>query len=158
MATIRFTVPAVPVSQPAKDHRMVKSKDGRQFIASSTPAAHKVNAFKATAAMAARDAYQGAPLDGPLRVSLVFVFPRPSGCPSWLNKMDYPQLFADWKCGYRVPYAAKKHDRDNLMKSLQDALNGVVWKDDGLIFAGPVEKWLAAEDEQPHVTVEIETL
>ncbi|MCP4571446.1 MAG: RusA family crossover junction endodeoxyribonuclease [bacterium] len=150
---IEFTVPAVPVAQPAKDVRVVKAKSGKTFATAQTPTRHPVNAFKATAAMAARAAYQGPPLDGPLVASITFVFPR-TGKPGWIKRATQPHWFAEWKAGRRVPYAVRKRcDRDNLLKSLQDALSGIVYVDDGLLYAGPVEKWVASADEQPHVEV-----
>ncbi len=150
---IRFTIPAVPVPQPRQRHRVVQS-GGRTFTANYTPTKDPVNAFKATARLAAEQAYQGPPLTGPLIVSLVFVFPR-GGKPAWLTKKQYPQWFARWKRGGRVPHASARCDRDNLMKSLQDALEGILWKNDGLIFAGTIEKYIASDSEQPHVRVEV---
>jgi Holliday junction resolvase RusA-like endonuclease len=153
---IHFTVPAVPVPQPAKQHRIAKAK-GRQFSIASTPTLHPVNAYKATVAHAASEAHKGPPLDGPIVAAFVFVLPR-GGKPGWITAKRYPQWFAEWKAGRRVPYAVKKrHDRDNLLKSTQDAMSAVI-ADDGLIYAGPVEKWIAAWDEQPHVEITIETL
>ena len=104
--------------------------------------------------MASNDAYTGKPISGPIELTLVFVMPR--GCqPPWLTKRDWPGWFAAWKRGDRVPHLSPRDDRDNLLKSFQDALNGVLWKDDGHIFAGPTEKWIAGEGEQPHVEVAI---
>lgn len=146
MPTIQFTIPAVPVSQPRQRHRNVG-----KFIQNYTPTKHPVNAFKAAAQMASRQAYQGPPLTGPLFLEVVFVMPRVK--PSWLKK-DSP-WFADWKAGKRVPHANARNDRDNLMKSFQDALNKLLWADDGLIYDGPVGKWVASADEQPHVRVTV---
>lgn len=153
---IKFSVPAVPIAQPRQRHRIVKAK-GRTFTSNYTPASDPVNAFKAVVAMAAREAYGGPPLDVPLTVSMVFIMPR-GNRPSWLTNKRFPRWFAAWKDGQRVPYAVKKNDRDNLMKGFQDALNGLLWTDDGLICAGPVEKWIAAADEQAHVEVVVEEL
>lgn len=145
---IRFEVPGVPVAQPRQRHALIAG-----HIRNYTPVKDPVNTFKAACQIAAREAYQGRPLEGPLRVSLVFVMPR-TGKPGWLKK-DSP-WFAAWKAGSRMPHAGIK-DRDNLMKGLQDALNGLLWQDDRLIYAGPVEKWIAGHNEQPHVEVTVET-
>lgn len=147
---ITFTVPAVPVAQPRQRHRIVHAK-GKAFTSNYTPAKDPVNVFKAACQIAAAEAYKGPPLTGPLEVWITFVMPRKK--PSWLKKSS--RWFAEWKAGDRVPHASTRNDRDNLMKSLQDALNGLLWQDDGFIYAGPVEKWLAAEDEQPHVHVTV---
>lgn len=141
---LEFTVPALPKAQPRQRHRII-SAGGRTFAQNYTPTKDPVNAFKATVRMAAEEAYQGAPLAGPLRVDLVFVFPR--------------QKAKVWKSRPmpRYPHTGKP-DRDNLMKSLQDALNGLVWTDDAIICAGDTQKWHAAGDEQPHVEVRIEKI
>ena len=155
MEKIIFTVPAVPVAQPRQRHRVFKGKDGKVFSSNYTPTKDPVNAFKAAAKVAAAQAHDGAPLKGPLRVSLIFIMPR-GNKPSWLTKKEYPEIFAAWKCGDRVPHATSRNDRDNLMKSIQDALNELLWKDDGMIFAGPVEKWIASDREQPCVEIMVE--
>jgi Holliday junction resolvase RusA-like endonuclease len=149
---IAFIVPAIPVAQPRQRHRIINA-NGKTFAQNYTPTKAPVNAFKAACQMAAQQAYQGPPLSGPLVASIVFVMPRTEGKPSWLKK-DSP-WFSAWKSGERVPHAGSKNDRDNLMKSVQDALNKLLFVDDGMIYAGPVEKWLAAHNEQPHVEITI---
>jgi Holliday junction resolvase RusA-like endonuclease len=150
---VEFRVPCVPVAQPRQRHRIVSS-GGQTFSSNYTPTKDPVNAFKAAAAMAAQQAYRGAPLQGPLSVEMVFVMPRTK--PAWLKKSS--PWWKPWKSGERVPHAISRNDRDNLMKSLQDALNGTLWVDDGLIYAGPVEKWLAGHNEQPHVLIRVSVL
>jgi len=141
---IEFNVPAIPKAQPRQRHRVVMS-GGRAFASNYTPTRDPVNAFKASVQHAAASAHHGAPLEGPLRMSVVFVFPRPKGM-VWKTK-PMPRA-------WHTP----KPDRDNLMKSLQDALNGLLFKDDSQICSGPIEKFIAAGDEQPHVEVIVETL
>lgn len=140
---ISFTVPAVPVAQPRQRHRLVTS-GGRTFASNYTPARDPVNAFKAACQLAAAQAYQGPPLDCPLWMEVVFVMPRPAN----VRKRDG---------NGRLPHTGKP-DRDNLMKSLQDALEGLLFRNDSLICAGGVSKWKAAADEQPHVEVRLERL
>ena len=135
MTNITFTIPTVPVAQPRQRHANIGGHL-RNYIPKDNP----VWAFKAAAQMAAADAYQGQPLDHPLCVDLVFVMPRPKSM-VW-KKRPMP----------RAPYG-KKPDRDNLEKSLYDALNGLLWRDDSLICDGRVQKVYAAGDEQPHVEV-----
>jgi Holliday junction resolvase RusA-like endonuclease len=132
---IEFTIPTVPVAQPRQRHA-VHGGHVRNYIPKDNP----VWAFKAAAQVAVANAYQGAPLDHPLRVDLVFVMPRPKSM-VW-KRRPMP----------REPFG-KKPDRDNLEKSLYDALNGLLWRDDSLICDGRVQKVYAAGDEQPHVEV-----
>lgn len=150
---IAFTVPAVPVAQPRQRHRVIQA-GGRTFASNYLPKSDPVNAFKAACQVAASQAYSGPPLDEPISMAIVFVMPRTK--PSWLKKES--PWFAAWKAGERIPHAVKRNDRDNLMKSVQDALNGLVYADDGLIYAGQPEKWLASETEQPHVEIVIDTI
>lgn len=141
---LHFTVPAVPVAQPRQRHRVIAS-GGRTFAHNYTPTRDPVNAFKAAVQMAAQGVYRGSPLDGPLSVTMVFVMPRPKSL-VWKTK-PMP----------RVPHVGKP-DRDNLMKSTQDALNELLWKDDAQICGGTVEKWVAAGNEQPHVEITVRVI
>lgn len=106
---------------------------------------HPIAAFKATVRMAAQDAYRGAPLSGPLRMSIVFVFPRTSQ-QIWKTR-PMPRL-----------RHAKTPDRDNCEKAVMDALREIVFVDDAQVCCGEVEKWIAAGDEQPHVEIAIEAV
>jgi len=49
----------------------------------------------------------------------------------------------------------KKPDADNYLKTVGDALNGVVWADDSAIAEATVRKWWA---EHPRLVVTIETI
>lgn len=159
---IEFLVPAVPVAQPRP--RATQGFNGHARIHEVTDIVnidadgkkvrkpHPIAAFKATVRLAAAEAYRDQPpLDCPLVVDLVFVFPRVK--PGWLKKTS--SWFSMWQQGERIPQSNKKNDLDNLIKSTFDALTGTVWVDDGLIYACHVEKWIAAADEQPHVEVRI---
>lgn len=92
--------------------------------------------------MAAAQAYQGAPLTGPLSIQLDFVFPR-SKQQIWKTK-PMP----------RLPHT-KKPDVDNVSKAIFDCLNKVLWYDDSQIVELRCQKWIASGDEQPHVEIHI---
>ena len=141
---VAFTVPGVPVAQPRQRVR-IAAGNGKAFAQNYTPARHPVNGFKAAVALAAAAAYQGPPLAGPLRLDVTFLLPRP-GRLVW-KKREMPRA-----------WAPVKPDRDNLEKSLQDALNGQLWIDDQQIVTGNVRKLYAGGDEQPGVIVEVTTL
>lgn len=138
---VEFNVPAIPVAQPRQRHRVIHA-NGKSFAHNYTPTKDPVNAFKAAVQLAASQAYSGPPLVGPLRVTIVFVMPRPKAM-VW-KRRPMPRVFD-----------TRKPDRDNLMKSFQDALNGLLWVDDSQICDGAVAKFVAAGDEQPHVQVAI---
>ena len=139
MNEIRFTVHSLPVAQPRQRHRGF-IKNGNVCSMNYTPAKHPVNAFKAAVQLAAAQAYQGAPLDCPLIMDVTFVFPRRKTTPKRITE--------------RQPHIVKP-DRENLIKGLQDAMNGLTYRDDKLIYDGPIRKFYAAIDEQPHVEVVI---
>lgn len=140
---IRFTVPAVPVPQPRQRHRIV-SAGTRLYTSNYTPSKHPVNAFKAAVQQAFAAAYKGPPLEGPLEMSMVCIFPRPKA-KIWKSK-PMP----------REPYVANRADWDNVGKAVSDALNGLAWRDDGQLVDVHVQRWIAAGDEQPHVEVVIQ--
>ena len=141
---ILFTVCDVPIAQPRQKHRAFMS-GGHMRTGNYTPAKHPVNAFKASCRKAANAAYSGAPLEGPIGLTLVFVLPRPQGM-IW-KRRQMP----------RVRHT-KKPDADNLAKSLKDSLSKLTWGDDSQVCYLSIEKWIASGDEQPHVEVVIETL
>lgn len=136
---IRFVIPAIPIAQPRPRAISVSGK-GRSV---PPPKSHAVHDFKATCRLVASQHYQGAPLEGPLSLKLVFVMPRPDKL-RWKTR-PMP----------RQPYAAKKNDYDNLAKSITDALTGLLWVDDGQIWQADIVRVIASGDEQPHVEVEV---
>lgn len=133
---ISITVPAIPVAQPRQRHRAVHVA-GRTCVRNYTPSRDPVNAYKSLVAHAASQVYHGAPHDGPVIVSLLFVFPRPRAM-TWKTKP--------------MPRARHlgKPDADNLFKAFVDALTGIVFVDDSRIYLTTIEKAIAAGDEQPH--------
>jgi Holliday junction resolvase RusA-like endonuclease len=48
-----------------------------------------------------------------------------------------------------------KPDVDNLAKSILDALSGLAYTDDSMIYSLSVSKWIASGDEVPHVEIEV---
>ncbi len=144
---IRFTVPGVPIAQPrpratlahdgkhARLHEVTHIKD-----AAGKRKPHPIAQFKASVALAAANAYSGPPLEQPLRVDILFVFPR-TRAQIWKTK-PMP----------RLPHP-KKPDRDNIDKAVLDALTGLLWIDDCQVFDGRLTKVIAAGHEQPHTIV-----
>ena len=141
--TITTTQPEL-TPQPRQRHR-IAGKGDLQFVQNYTSKTHPVTAFKAAIRKALDDVYIGHPFKGPIRLSLLFVFPRPSNM-RW-KRRPMPR---EWK--------ATAPDRDNMEKAVSDALKGLAWIDDGQVCAGPVYTVIAAGDEQPHVEVLIEPL
>ncbi len=85
-----------------------------------------------------------APLEGPLRVVLAFVLPRPLR----LAGAKHSQ----WRL-----HAPVRPDWDNLCKGLLDALKGF-WLDDAQICSAVVHKYYTSKGEAPCVEVQISQL
>lgn len=129
MTTI--TIPGEPIAQPR--HQVA---NGRAYI----PAKHPIHAYKDSLRLVARQSFSK-PLEGPIGVSLTFIFARP-------KRLKKTRTDRTWK--------DTKPDIDNLEKAVLDALNGIAWMDDGQV-AAVVEKtkvW-AAIDEQPQTVVKV---
>jgi len=141
---ITFTIPTVPVAQPRQRHRIM-SMGNKSFAQNYTPTKHPVNAFKSAVQMAARAAYQGAPLDGPISLRIVFVLPR-------------PKKFCRKKDPIGRLWCPSKPDADNLSKSAKDAMSKLLFHDDAQVAQEHLTKFYAAQDEQPCVEVEIDVL
>lgn len=135
---IRFNVPAVPVAQP-RPRAFVTGGSARM---ADVAMGHPVHDFKASVRAAFVAAYQGPPLAGPLRMSCVFLMPRPKSM-IWKNRA-MP----------RVPHICKP-DLDNLLKGVLDCLNTIAFRDDAQIHDVDFTKWIASGQEQPHVEIEI---
>lgn len=142
---VRFTVPAVPVAQPRQRHRVVRTHGGKVFAHNYTPTQDPVNAFKAAVQVAASKAYAGAPLQGPLSLSLLLLLPRPKSL-CWKTRPMPRQ------------YHQGRPDADNFAKSVKDALNQILWRDDGQISHLDVLKFIAAGDESPHAEIIVSKL
>jgi Holliday junction resolvase RusA-like endonuclease len=85
-------------------------------------------------------------LDGPVRIAITFLFPRPK-CLMRLKDPDG-----------RMPHA-KKPDRDNCEKAVTDCLTRLgVWTDDGQVCAGEVVKLYAGKSEQAGAEIRISIL
>ena len=109
--TLTIAMPGLPVSW---------SRAGRGKGFTFTPKKQKSAMFDLKAAAA--DAMNGsAPLSGALAVTMTFQYP-------WPKSMSAKKRFDPvnrWR--------SSRPDIDNLWKLVGDALNGIVWSDDGII-------------------------
>lgn len=104
--------------------------------------------WKATAQQHMADALRisGAKIfDVALRVEIVAVFPLPAG------EHRKKPVRRRW-------HTKANGDADNLAKAVLDAGNAVLWTDDSLIAELGVRKFVAAQGEQPCVTISVEAL
>jgi Holliday junction resolvase RusA-like endonuclease len=82
------------------------------------------------------------PLQGPLRLEVTFFLPRPNYL-IWKTK-PMPAIFH-----------SKKPDASNFLKSIEDALNGVAYHDDGQIAQLEISKYYQAGGQGPWTQIEI---
>jgi Holliday junction resolvase RusA-like endonuclease len=156
MQTISFTVlgeprpagskRAMPIYRKgAKGKQLVTRADGSPLIAVTDDNA-KSKGWKQEVAQAARHMYDGDLLDGPLKLTLRFFRIRPKGHfgKSGLNGAGR---------GSMAP--TTKPDVLKLARAVEDALTGVIWRDDAQIVVESLSKWWG---EPARVEISIDVL
>lgn len=119
---VAFTVPGAPVPKGRARSRLVRAKDGRQFVSHYTP--DETIRYENLIRMCARDAmHDRYPLDGPIDLTVRVFVPIPA---SWSQRKQ-----RDAAAGLVAP--SKKPDWDNFAKAVCDGANGVAWVDDSLV-------------------------
>jgi Holliday junction resolvase RusA-like endonuclease len=108
-----------------------------------TPAKSPVADFKARVTWAARQAYRGELIEGPVGVDVHLRFPLPASA----RKAIKEQV----KCGAVVPHTSRP-DAENVLKAIFDSLTGVVWRDDSQVSLG---SWVKCYHTVPSVEVTI---
>lgn len=141
---VAFTVPGAPVPKGRARSRLVKTRDGRQFVSHYTP--DETTRYENLIRMCARDAmHDRYPLDGPLLLEVTVVLPIPA---SWSGRRK-----RDAAVG--AIGASKKPDLDNFIKAIADGCNGVAWVDDSQVVKLHAEKRYG---DSPRVEVRAELL
>jgi Holliday junction resolvase RusA-like endonuclease len=134
-AALVFEVPGEPVGKGR--HRTVarRGAGGKTFLANITP--EKTVRYESDVAVFAAQAMAGRPLlQGPLWMHLTAFYARPKSHP----KHNPPQ------------WVTKKPDASNVLKAVEDALNGVAYRDDSqLADARVLKRW----SERPRIVVSI---
>jgi len=134
--SIYLKVPGVPIAQPRHRATAIGGR-ARMYLPTSAP----VNTYKAAIQLAWHAA--GEPrLDGPLAVSIDFVFPRPKS--KTKKRGDNPRF-----------WHVSKPDLDNLYKATLDAMNGLAFHDDSQVSSCRVRKIVAAAGEAPYTEIEL---
>lgn len=144
MPEIRFTVIGRPQPAGSKSGAPIRRRNGSIGVAmrDSNP---KAKPWQAIVANAAREAYSGDLLRGPLSVKMAFYLPRPKG------------HFGTGKNAARLRPSAPhfptvKPDALKLARGTEDALTGVIWGDDAQIVSGRQQK-LYGEPARVEITV-----
>jgi Holliday junction resolvase RusA-like endonuclease len=90
------------------------------------------------------------PLETPLAVVVVFYLARPAGHFTTTGKLS--------KQGRENPYPSWRPDATKLWRAAEDALTGIIWKDDGLIISQGVAKLWADAPAIPGVDIVVMTI
>lgn len=133
MAVYTFTVPGKPFGK----QRPRVTRTGHAFTPKETVS------YENLVRMSFVEKYpEFIPTGGPVILSIIAAFPVP---PSWTKKKAKAALAGNIYPG--------KPDIDNVLKIIQDALNGIAYTDDAQIFHADITKSYA---EKPGVTVYME--
>lgn len=126
---IRFFVPGIPKPGGSKIPGFNK-KTGKGFV---RPANKYTKGWMQTVAYFAFKEYDGELLTGPIRLSMTFIMPRPKN--HYGTGRNAGVLKSTAPCWH-----TNQPDRTKLMRSTEDALKGIIWKDDSQVCAGPCMK------------------
>ena len=126
---IHFFVPGVP--QPGGSKRAFASKSGRIIVMDDCKGNKD---WKSTVKVFAQQAFAGkSPLAGPLRLAIVFHLLRPKGHFGRGKNSDQIRASAPM-------FPTVKPDATKLLRSTEDAMTGVIWRDDAQIVEQIVRK------------------
>lgn len=131
-----FSIPATPVPKGRTRSTVRRGKggapilvNGQPIVATYTPEATRD--FEALVKHFASQAMKGSdPLDCPVDLLVEFRFRVPASWPKW--KVDLAAT--------GVLHHTKKPDCSNLVKAIEDACNGVLFRDDGQVVGMAVDK------------------
>ena len=105
----------------------------------------KTQRWEQAAAWEARRQYQGEPLEGPVGLTVVAEFGIPSSWPKWKRKQAEDGMVAH----------ITKPDASNVLKAVEDALQGIAFRDDSQIASVMIDKWYG---KKPGVTLEVRAI
>lgn len=122
-------------AEPAGSKRAfaMKGKDGGKTRAIVTDANSNSKPWKQEVASAAREVYKGPLLNCCLAVTFIFYRPRPKGHFNSSGTLNAK--------GRREPGPGTKPDVLKLARGAEDALTGIVWRDDALICEENLRKY-----------------
>ncbi|MBN1456575.1 MAG: RusA family crossover junction endodeoxyribonuclease [Sedimentisphaerales bacterium] len=142
---IEFLVHGRPAPGGSKSGFFNK-RSGRIILA---PASKYTKSWMQTVAAAARFAYKGSLLAGPISLRLTFCIARP--------KSHYGKSGKLVKAGLQKPYPIAKPDLTKLIRSTEDALTGIIWKDDAQVVHQITQKRYCSCGQQAGALITVET-
>jgi Holliday junction resolvase RusA-like endonuclease len=133
--TIVFT--AIGKPEPQGSARAFMPKGARYpVVTSDNP---KLKAWRRDVAQAARQAYRGALIEGPVRVVAAFYLPRP-------QRLRWDRAHVT------------RPDADKLGRAIGDSLSGVIYRDDGQVTQCKFTKAYAGVGESPRAVIAVTPL
>jgi Holliday junction resolvase RusA-like endonuclease len=128
MGTISFIVHGEPATAGSKRGYPIRRRDGSLGVAMA-PDNPTVHNWKGMVADAARQAYSGPLLIGAVKLEITFIRPRPAS------------HYGTGRNAHRLKASAPrwpitKPDLTKLRRAVEDALKGVVWRDDSQVVEG----------------------
>lgn len=124
--TITFYVSGRP--RPAGSKRAIPLKSGRIIVTDTS--GEKGKTWRGDVRDAAKGVFSGPPLEGALSITVVFFLRRPKG-----------HMKKDGSVKPSAPqYHTGRPDTTKLLRAVEDALTGIVWRDDAQIDVQIVSK------------------
>lgn len=137
---IEIWVPGIPAPGGSKSRIVINGH------ATMAPASKKTKPWMALVAAFAQDAYRGPALEGPLQVEMHFRFPRPKKH-FHTGKKNAGKLRSDAPI-----FHITTPDLTKVIRSTEDALTGIVWRDDKQVAVRVATKTYA---DRPGVVVRV---
>lgn len=144
---MKYSFRVIGVPRPGGSKKgFVNPRTGRVVIVEDCK---KTKSWRDSVVAAVRETYTGQPLAGPIRLNVTFYLPRPkghygSGKNSLFIKSSAPR------------YPTVKPDRTKLLRSTEDALSKILWRDDTQIITGIVSKYYTCD--MPGALIEVEEM
>lgn len=130
---ITFEVRGIPAPGGSKKAFTYRQKSTGKMRAAVVDACARTKPWQALVSAAAAAAYKGPPLEGPLRLEIQFRLPRPKA------------HYVAYGIRHGAPdYHIVKPDATKLLRSTEDALKGICWRDDSQVAVQLVVKRYAA--------------
>lgn len=137
MTSVRFFVPGEPA--PGGSKKIIPNrKTGRPIIVEDCK---RTASWRRSVALAARRAWPGHPLDGPLSLHVIFLRQRPKTHFRTSGGKQTAEV-KDW-AARELP--TTKPDTTKLLRSTEDALTGIVWRDDAQVIEQAAAKAFGPE-------------
>lgn len=140
MSTVSFFAPGIPGPQGSKayvgHHNRRLANGETKALPVLKESSAKVGPWREIVALLARQKFRN-PIDGPVRVEVEFILPRPKSIPK------------------RVVHMVKKPDLDKLIRSTLDALSKIAYADDNRVTEITASKRYATTGERTGASITI---